>query len=385
VSTQLSGESERRSNRRDEILRAAGDLFHSRGYAGVTLDQIAAVLGISGPAIYRHFAGKQALLIAAVDEAVSLLERAVAGADAGDRFIGALARLASGSSHFGSMIDREIRHVDDDARAGFERRIDAVFEVIADALDADPPAAAYLARAMVAVASSSSFSRSASLDAFDADVILRPLRVLADWGDLTRGDLIVAPSRGESMARDWLPRSEAILAALPKIAIDRGGIGAVTLEAVGASAGIAGPSVYNYFGSKADVWQTWLARAANWSISSLQQSLANSHSPADVMWRALAGYVELTASSPAISIPFDPSDPSIQESTRQQFESIATEYYELWLLCAQTARPELDPREAETLFLASHAVINRARTLSAPVAVPAAGPLTTLAAAAFFA
>jgi len=48
--------------RRDEILDAAARLFAERGYHGVTIDDIGAAAGMSGPGIYRHFAGKEDVL-----------------------------------------------------------------------------------------------------------------------------------------------------------------------------------------------------------------------------------------------------------------------------------------------------------------------------------
>lgn len=50
------------SRRRDELLTIAADLFAERGYANVTVDDIGESAGISGPALYHHFSGKEALL-----------------------------------------------------------------------------------------------------------------------------------------------------------------------------------------------------------------------------------------------------------------------------------------------------------------------------------
>lgn len=51
-------------SRREQILAAAADLFARRGFHGVSIDEIGAAVGISGPALYRHFAGKDAILAA---------------------------------------------------------------------------------------------------------------------------------------------------------------------------------------------------------------------------------------------------------------------------------------------------------------------------------
>jgi AcrR family transcriptional regulator len=51
--------------RRDEILAVAVDLFARRGYHGVSMDDIGTAAGVTGPALYHHFAGKDAMLAAA--------------------------------------------------------------------------------------------------------------------------------------------------------------------------------------------------------------------------------------------------------------------------------------------------------------------------------
>ena len=56
----------RRRTRRDEILEIAVGLFATRGYHGVSMDDIGAAAGVTGPALYHHFAGKEAMLIAAL-------------------------------------------------------------------------------------------------------------------------------------------------------------------------------------------------------------------------------------------------------------------------------------------------------------------------------
>ncbi|MGW5878193.1 SACE_7040 family transcriptional regulator [Nocardiopsis terrae] len=48
--------------RRTAILGAAARLFAARGYRGVTIDDLGRAVGTTGPALYRHFPGKEALL-----------------------------------------------------------------------------------------------------------------------------------------------------------------------------------------------------------------------------------------------------------------------------------------------------------------------------------
>ena len=66
----------RRRSHRDEILEIAVGLFAKRGYHGVSMDDIGAAAGVTGPALYHHFAGKEAMLIAAL---APVSERLLAG------------------------------------------------------------------------------------------------------------------------------------------------------------------------------------------------------------------------------------------------------------------------------------------------------------------
>ncbi|MGB9035132.1 TetR family transcriptional regulator [Arthrobacter sp. UCD-GKA] len=53
-----------KAQRREDLLAEATRLFAIHGYAGVSLEDLGAACGISGPAVYRHFSGKPAVLIA---------------------------------------------------------------------------------------------------------------------------------------------------------------------------------------------------------------------------------------------------------------------------------------------------------------------------------
>ncbi|MBU8579018.1 TetR/AcrR family transcriptional regulator [Brevibacterium luteolum] len=52
-----------KAQRREAILEAAKGLFARRGFHAVGIEDIGTGAGISGPAVYRHFASKEAILI----------------------------------------------------------------------------------------------------------------------------------------------------------------------------------------------------------------------------------------------------------------------------------------------------------------------------------
>jgi AcrR family transcriptional regulator len=68
-----------RPSRREQILRAAAQLFAERGSRAVGVDDVGAAVGVTGPAIYRHFASKDAML---AEMLLRISERLLAGGSA---------------------------------------------------------------------------------------------------------------------------------------------------------------------------------------------------------------------------------------------------------------------------------------------------------------
>jgi AcrR family transcriptional regulator len=54
--------SQLKAHRRQRLLNAASRLFAERGFRAVSIDDLAAEAGVSGPAVYRHFDSKESLL-----------------------------------------------------------------------------------------------------------------------------------------------------------------------------------------------------------------------------------------------------------------------------------------------------------------------------------
>ena len=50
------------TTRREQILGTAAELFAARGFHGVSVADLGAACGISGPALYKHFVSKDAVL-----------------------------------------------------------------------------------------------------------------------------------------------------------------------------------------------------------------------------------------------------------------------------------------------------------------------------------
>lgn len=64
-----------RAGAREPILAAAADLFHERGYAATSMQDIARAVGLSRPALYYHFRDKHDILAALVEQITLRTER----------------------------------------------------------------------------------------------------------------------------------------------------------------------------------------------------------------------------------------------------------------------------------------------------------------------
>lgn len=108
--------------RREDLLDAAEQLFLEQGFHGTSVDGLGAAAGISGPGLYRHFASKDALLMAVLDRIWTQLRPAIdAAADQAPgrglaTLLDAHLDLAVGRPSALVLLVRELRHLDLDYR-----------------------------------------------------------------------------------------------------------------------------------------------------------------------------------------------------------------------------------------------------------------------------
>jgi AcrR family transcriptional regulator len=64
VTARPTQRSQAKADRRAALLAAGAKLFAERGFNGVSIEDLGSAAGVSGPAVYRHFSSKQAVLAA---------------------------------------------------------------------------------------------------------------------------------------------------------------------------------------------------------------------------------------------------------------------------------------------------------------------------------
>lgn len=90
----MTSDQAREPSRREQILETAAELFAARGFHGVSVAELGAACGISGPALYKHFVSKDAVLaemLVSISQELLAVGRARASAASGPtEAIGAL-------------------------------------------------------------------------------------------------------------------------------------------------------------------------------------------------------------------------------------------------------------------------------------------------------
>jgi AcrR family transcriptional regulator len=142
-----SRRSRAKSDRRSQLITAAERLMAQHGYLAVRLEDIGAAVGVSGPAIYRHFPNKEALL---VELLVGISTRLLTGAnevvsrtdDAESALEGLIdfhLDFALGESDLIRIQDRDLGHLPPAAKRQVRRQQRQYVEIWVDVLRSRDP------------------------------------------------------------------------------------------------------------------------------------------------------------------------------------------------------------------------------------------------------
>lgn len=112
---------------RVRIQQEAARLFVQSGYHGVSMREVAEAVGVTKPALYHHYADKEALFLAMLEGTLAGLARLVAAANAQvgirlqlDTLVYELLASAP-EQRVGLQLAGELRHVSPERRGAFER------------------------------------------------------------------------------------------------------------------------------------------------------------------------------------------------------------------------------------------------------------------------
>jgi AcrR family transcriptional regulator len=336
-------------DRKQHILAAAAERFWLLGYHRVSMADIAADVGIGASALYRHFRGKQELLLAVLEQHLTALE-AIAAEPESDLLDG-FAGYVLDHRDFGVLWERESGHLPEDARRALRHRMRGLAvrtRAVVDGEHADTRSWAALS-----LLDSPSHRR----------LRLDPDRFRALLTDAARAVATAPLPRADGPARPAGPgiapssRREALLGVAVTLFAGRG-YAAVGLDDIGAAAGIAGPSVYNHFDSKLDVLSAALTRGNEALWLGLHHALSSATDPADGLARLVADYTAFAAADPELVSILISELIHLGRDQRAPFVRAQRAYVTEWVTLLARVRPDRDADEIGVLVRAALTLVN---------------------------
>ncbi|MEV6771151.1 helix-turn-helix domain-containing protein [Nocardia sp. NPDC051030] len=291
-------------------MRVAARAFAERGYHPVGVDEIAAEVGISGPALYRHFTNKYALLVAAAEMGAQQLLDAAQNADNPrlepeprlTALIRGVTEYTNDVRREGGLYRWERRYLEREDRA----RIRVIYTALHDTLavpiaelypEAEPADIQLRAAAVLSAIGSITAHRTALSTT-------RLVKLMEDicW-DILRADLPPAlpPPTGEPIARGLpvISKREQLLTEAIRI-FGRQGYYEASIEEIGAAAGINASSVYRYFTSKSDLLAAAFHRTGERVAIANAEALSEATSRSDAAVRIADRFARMTFAMPEI-------------------------------------------------------------------------------------
>ncbi len=109
------------------ILETAAEAFYEKGFHGVGVDELGRRAGLSGPALYRHFSGKDEILATLLNEALDELISATVPVHDDprsdlERALRHHIGFAIGHRHLVNIYQREVRSLVEPWKKPFDRR-----------------------------------------------------------------------------------------------------------------------------------------------------------------------------------------------------------------------------------------------------------------------
>ncbi|GAB2732231.1 TetR/AcrR family transcriptional regulator [Kitasatospora kifunensis] len=378
----VAGRGRRPRGRRMQILAVAAEQFHRRGYHQVAMAEVAAAVGITAPALYRHYRGKPELLRQAVR--AGLDELAAAVRQVADRptsqestsqeptargpaaLAQALAGVALDQRALGTLWQRDARLLPPAQRAELRRTLRSCVRTAGRLLAAARPELTSV-QAELILWSALSVAGSLSYHTF-APPRRRFERLLTE---LLLGILTASPGPplpvlpGRATAGGPPGRREELLAAAVRL-FDEHGFDNVSTDRLGAAVGIAGPSLYKHFPAKGDLLAAALVRCRERLGQEVVAVLLAAGEQEERLELGLRAYVAFARRHRHYLGAMVSETERLAEPDRKAALDFRRDFLRIWVELLREVRPDYDKVEARIRVHAMFALVNDGVRNSSP-------------------
>lgn len=355
----------RGDQRKRQIASIAAELFCERGFHSVGLGEIAASAGITGPAIYRHFPNKQAILAYAARDFAGVLTACAEAATVGtgspqerlDNAVESVVRLVVEWRGKVRLYQWEHRHLAPEDRFELDRTIRELVTAVAGLVHEARPA---LPRQEALLLSSSALSGIASLSTHRvsmtdraAEKELRSIASAVFSSTPPARSVESYPARGQA-ASGLSSRREQLLSAAVQLFHERG-FHAVSMDEIGTEAGINASSVYRHYTSKASLLAAVYYRAADRLEATTASAVEPATDSTDALRRLVRAYVRFAFGHRHLAAVYLSEYRNLPADDRHALRRAQRDHVNQWVRLTGGVRPDRRPVQNRLLV---HAALN---------------------------
>lgn len=367
MSTVSAGIRRRPKDRKAQIARASAEAFSAHGYHAVSMETIAAKVGVSATALYRHYAGKYDLFRGAVltlsQQLLDCTDMAPDEADPNgtlDSLVAALIDATLDNRESGGLYRWQARYLraeDQAVLAGqlkqVNRRIQKPLMMIRPSLISSQR---WMLSAGVLSVIGSSVDHRLRLPADEIRPLLAGAASSIVAAELPQpGDVFPRPASWRLFAED-AGVYEALLHASMVLFKDRG-YSETSMAHIASAAGIPVSGIYRYFSGKCEILATGLRRAADRASAQLSPVLGALTGPRQALTLLIDAYVATSFANPELAALYYTERVNLTPGDQMLLHNVQLSTIDSWVRLLTAARPSLTPTRAGFLVHAAMALV----------------------------
>jgi AcrR family transcriptional regulator len=361
----------RPKDRKAQIARASAESFSSLGYHAVSMEAIAAKVGISAPALYRHYASKYDLFRGAVlalgqqlvdctDFADAESAEAVDPAATLDRLVEALIDVTLANRESGGLYRWQARYLHGEDQATLMDQLRVVNRRIQRPLIAIRPTLTSSHRWMLSSGLLSVIGSIVDHRVALPDDEIRALLTEVAWAVL--GTELPEPEDVQGRPASWQIFEsdtgvyEALLQA-SMVLFSARGYPETSMAEIASAVGIPVSGIYRYFPGKCDILSTGLRRAADRISGRLSAILTGLTEPRHMLNLLIEAYVATSFANPELAAIYYSERVNLTRADEQLLRSVQRTTIDSWMRLLTSARSELTSTQARIVVHAAMALV----------------------------
>ncbi|BBH70266.1 TetR family transcriptional regulator [Actinoplanes sp. OR16] len=343
-------------NRKQLIVEAAGQVFSERGYHAASMEEIAARVGISAAALYRHFPNKYALFAECADVMVDRLVAALPPHAGLEDTLAALIHVTVAHRSAGGLYRWEARYLDHEDRRLLRGKFEHVVDQVSSSVRRELGEKGDRLRAVAALGAIGSITMhhtSIAQRKIEDLLLASAMKVAAADPGAAAGSAVLVELPVQPVPRTR--RAEILAAAVPLFARD--GFANVTNGQIAQAVGLAPSAIYRHYPGKVDILVAACLQAAGLLAQAVDRSLHRSADPREAVVALTAAYVAYSFEHNALNSVAEAEIRGLPADLRRPLILAQREHIAVWEQQLRQARPDLDARQARLLVHAGFGVV----------------------------